>query len=141
VEEDVLERIRRVLGIDSFVDAQWVDNGPGWVAVLLEDADAVLALEPGDLDGLFIGATGLHPDGDLEVRGFFTGGEDPVTGSLNASLAQWLIASGRIEAPYVARQGTAIGRTGRLYISEADGDIWVAGATRTVVRGEVDEDA
>ncbi len=80
VDADLLARIKRALGIDDVVDAQWVDNGPGWVAVLLEDAESVLALQPGDLEGLFIGAAGLHPGGDLEVRGFFTGGEDPVTG-------------------------------------------------------------
>jgi PhzF family phenazine biosynthesis protein len=141
VDDDLLGQITRILGLDDVVDAQWVDNGPGWVAVLLEDAEAVLALQPGDLEGLFVGAAGLHPDGDLEVRGFFTGGEDPVTGSLNASLAQWLIASGRVAAPYVARQGTVLGRTGRVHISEGDGEIWVAGATRTVVSGEVDPDA
>jgi predicted PhzF superfamily epimerase YddE/YHI9 len=138
VDDDTLARIKRILGVSDVVDAQWVDNGPGWVAVLLEDADAVLALEPGDLEGLFVGAAGLHPDGDLEVRAFFTGGEDPITGSLNASLAQWLLASGRLHAPYVARQGTAIGRTGRVFITEADGEVWVAGATATRITGSVD---
>jgi PhzF family phenazine biosynthesis protein len=141
VDGDLLARMKRILGVDDVLDAHWVDNGPGWVAVLLQDADAVLALQPGDLEGLFVGAAGLHPDGDLEVRGFFTGGEDPVTGSLNASLAQWLLGSGRLTAPYVARQGTVLGRTGRVHISEGDGEIWVAGATRTVVSGEVDPDA
>jgi PhzF family phenazine biosynthesis protein len=138
VEPDLLERIERILGVEDVVDAQWVDNGPGWVAVLLANAEAVLALQPADLEGLSVGAAGLHPGGDLEVRAFFTGGEDPVTGSLNASLAQWLVASGRISAPYVARQGTVLGRTGRVHVSEADGELWVAGATTMVVSGSAD---
>ncbi len=138
VEPALLDRLRGILGVDDVLDAQWVDNGPGWVAVLLSDAEAVLALKPGDLEGMFVGAAGLHPDSGLEVRAFFTGGEDPVTGSLNASLAQWLLASGRLTAPYVARQGTAIGRTGRVYISQSDGKVWVAGATTATITGTVD---
>lgn len=137
VEEDLQRRIEAVLQTE-IVATQWVDNGPGWVAALLPDAEAVLALEPEIPHGMFLGVCGPHPGGDLEVRAFFPGGEDPVTGSLNASLAQWLTASGRLSAPYIARQGTAIGRTGRVHISEADGQIWVAGATATRVTGTVD---
>lgn len=117
VEEALIARIAELLGIDrgDIVDAQWADNGPGWVAVLLEDAEAVLALRPGPVD-LDLGVVGPYPAGApqaFEVRAFFpkdgATAEDPVTGSLNASLAGWLLDSGRATAPYVASQGTALG--------------------------------
>jgi PhzF family phenazine biosynthesis protein len=147
VEDELVERIAEMLDIgrEEIVDSQWVDNGPGWVAVLLSDAEAVLALKPRNLD-LDVGVVGPYPDGhDLafEVRAFFTVDgatlEDPVTGSLNASLAGWLLATGRATAPYVAGQGTAIGRAGRVHISvDAGGTIWIGGGTLTCVRGAVD---
>lgn len=154
VDEGLVETLAAVLAIDrsEIVDAQWADNGPGWVAVLLEDADAVLALEPdfsqhtgeGSLD---IGIVGPYPEGgacDFEVRALFSGErgemrEDPVTGSLNASLAQWLLGSGRTAASYVASQGTRLGRKGRVHIEQdADGTVWVGGKTVTCIRGEVE---
>jgi PhzF family phenazine biosynthesis protein len=145
VEEALLERIASALGIGraEIVDAQWADNGPGWVAVLLESAEAVLALTPAFID-LDLGVAGLHPEGApeaVEVRAFFpkdgTLAEDPVTGSLNASLGQWLLGSGRLRAPYVARQGTALGRSGRVHVSrDPDGTVWVGGGTLTCVKGE-----
>jgi PhzF family phenazine biosynthesis protein len=142
VEEDLLEHIASVLRIErsEIVDASWADNGPGWVAVLLRDAEAVLALKPGYVD-LDVGVAGFHPDGVLEVRAFFPKDgstvEDPVTGSLNASLAGWLLESGRVQAPYLAHQGTALGRAGRVHVTQADGEIWIAGGTLTCVSGEV----
>jgi PhzF family phenazine biosynthesis protein len=144
VEDKLQGEIAGALGIAraEIVDAQWADNGPGWVAVMLESAEAVLAIRahPTELE---IGVVGLHPDGTPEVRAFFPkdGGvvEDPVTGSLNASLAQWLLASGTLAAPYVAHQGTALGRAGRVHVSrDADGTIWVGGGTVTCVAGEVE---
>jgi PhzF family phenazine biosynthesis protein len=147
VEEELVGRIASALGIDraAIVDAQWADNGPGWVAVLLSGADEVLALRPGYAE-LFIGVAGPHPPGSpeaFEVRAFFPKDgamvEDPVTGSLNASLAGWLLRSGRATAPYVASQGTALGRAGRAHISlDAGGAIWVGGGTITCVTGEVE---
>jgi PhzF family phenazine biosynthesis protein len=144
VEEALVDEIADALRIAraEIVDAQWVDNGPGWVAVLLEGAAAVLAVQPAFAD-LDIGVVGLHPDGAPEVRAFFpkdgTLVEDPVTGSLNASLAEWLLRSGRLTAPYVARQGTALGRAGRVHVDvDADGVIWVGGGTVTCVVGEVE---
>jgi PhzF family phenazine biosynthesis protein len=143
----LIERIAAQLGIDrtDVVDAQWADNGPGWIAVLLASADAVLALRPGPMD-LDLGVAGPYPPGSelaYEVRAFFPldGGtvEDPVTGSFNASLAQWLIASGRVVPPYIAGQGTALGRRGRVHVSsDHEGIVWVAGATTTMISGEVD---
>jgi PhzF family phenazine biosynthesis protein len=147
VEEALVERIAGLLGIvrSDIVDAQWVDNGPGWVAVLLPSAKAVLALRPGFVD-LDLGVVGPHPPGApeaLEVRAFFPKDgattEDPVTGSLNASLAQWLLGSGRATAPYVASQGTALGRAGRVHVAQdPDGTIWVGGGTVTCISGDVE---
>jgi PhzF family phenazine biosynthesis protein len=147
VEEPLLDEIVAALGIgrDDVVDAAWADNGPGWVAVLLESADAVLALRPRFIDQ-DVGVVGPLPEGGeeaFEVRAFFPKDgallEDPVTGSLNASLAQWLLAEGRATAPYVARQGTALGRDGRVHVTRGgDGVIWVGGGTVTCVTGEVD---
>jgi PhzF family phenazine biosynthesis protein len=147
VEEDLVAQIAERLGIgrDAIVDAAWADNGPGWVAVLLDSADAVLALEPRPLGDLDVGVVGPHPEGApeaFELRGFFQVGtatiEDPVTGSLNASVAQWLLDSGRATAPYVARQGTALGRAGRVHITRDDGTIWVGGGTVTCIAGAVE---
>jgi len=146
VDEELTKRIADMLGTgrDAIVAAEWADNGPGWVAVLLESADAVLALRPGPAD-LDVGVIGPYPPGSpeaFEVRAFtpMLGGvgEDPVTGSLNASLAQWLLRTGRAAAPYTVSQGTALGRRGRVRIS-ADGDgIWVGGSTVTCIEGTVE---
>ncbi len=150
VDDETLARALGVLGVgpDEVVDAAWADNGPGWVAVLLADAAAVLAVEP-DLTSappVDVGVVGPHPAGSeaaWEVRAFFTAGgrgaEDPVTGSLNASLAAWLLGSGRATAPYVASQGTAMGRRGRVHIDRDDGGtIWVGGGTTTRVAGTLE---
>lgn len=147
-DEALVRRIASVLNIErtEIRDAEWVDNGPPWVAVLLDDADAVLALRPGQAGELYVGAVGPYPSGApcaFEVRAFFPKGgataEDPVTGSLNASLAQWLLRTGRAAVPYVVSQGTALGRAGRVYVSRDDrGSIWVGGDTVTCIAGDVD---
>jgi len=147
VEEALVERIAATLrlGRADVVDARWVDNGPGWVAVLLASAEAVLAVEPGFAD-LDIGVVGPHPPGApeaIEVRAFFPKDgalvEDPVTGSLNASVAQWLLGTGRLTAPYVARQGTALGRAGRVHVTQDEAaTVWVGGGTVTCVAGWVE---
>lgn len=146
VEDGLVRKIAESLRINraDVIDAAWADNGPGWVAVLLESAQAVLALEPGYV-GLDLGVVGPYPADApeaFELRAFFprdgATAEDPVTGSLNASVAQWLISSGRARAPYVASQGTALGRHGRISISRDDGGtIWVGGGTVTCISGEV----
>ena len=146
-ETEMIERIEAVLGVDrsEIVAAEWVDNGPGWVAALLESADAVLAVKP-SYDDLDVGIVGPYPQGSptsFEVRAFFPKDgalvEDPVTGSLNASLAGWLLRTGRATAPYVASQGTALGRAGRVHITTDDeGTVWVGGGTVTCVSGEVE---
>jgi PhzF family phenazine biosynthesis protein len=146
VEEELVERIASVLGIErgAIVDTQWADNGPGWVAALLESAERVLAVQPTGLD-FDLGLVGPYPEGAphaFEVRAFFPKDgavvEDPVTGSLNASLAGWLLRTGRATAPYLASQGAALGRAGRVEVTQdAERTIWVGGGTVTCVAGEV----
>jgi PhzF family phenazine biosynthesis protein len=150
VEAADLAEAARVLriGNDEIVDAQWVDNGPGWMAVRLKSAEAVLALEPVRAHDrpVVLGVVGAHApggDADYEIRALFSDAygaiiEDPVTGSLNASVAQWLFASGERSAGYVAAQGTRLGREGRVYIDrDAAGQVWVGGAVRTLVSGRL----
>jgi PhzF family phenazine biosynthesis protein len=147
VDEELQERIACVLGVDrsAIRDTRWVDNGPGWVAALLDDAKTVLAVTP-DAEELKLGIVGPYPAGSpeaVEVRAFFPADrssvEDPVTGSLNAGLALWLLRTGRVQAPYVASQGTALGRAGRVHVDQdADGTVWVGGDTVTCVRGEIE---
>jgi PhzF family phenazine biosynthesis protein len=147
VDEALVQRIATLLGIDrnEILDAEWADNGPGWVAVLLEDAAAVLAARPGS-DNIDLGIVGAYPPGSpeqFEVRAFFQKdgalAEDPVTGSLNAAIAPWLLRTGRATAPYLVSQGTLLGRAGRVHVERDDqGTIWVGGATVTCVSGEVD---
>lgn len=139
----------RQLQIDpsEVVRAEWVDNGPGWLAVELASVDALLAVAPAPGEGK-VGAIARCPDDDpdgaaIEVRGFIpkdgATAEDPVTGSLNASLALWLLGDGTLTSPYRARQGTALGRHGIVTIErDAGGVTWVAGATQTLVRGVLD---
>jgi PhzF family phenazine biosynthesis protein len=145
--EDLIE-IMNFLNIDPavVVDAQWADNGPGWVAVLLTDAETVLALNPKAVDSDRFNAVGVigphppHSEVDFEVRAFMAlngQGEDPVTGSLNAALGQWLIGAQRAPTSYVAAQGTAIGRRGRVYVNQIGNDIWIGGDTVTGVTGMV----
>ena len=147
VEPEVLAQIARSLRIDaSAIQAsQWVDNGPGWVAVMLGSRAEVLALEPdfAAMEGLELGVVAPWADGgdaQFEVRAFIPnlpGYEDPVTGSLNAGLAQWLIRAGLAPARYVASQGTALGRAGRVHVVQDGETIWVGGASVSCVRGEV----
>ncbi|MEL7974282.1 PhzF family phenazine biosynthesis protein [Isoptericola sp. F-RaC21] len=134
------------VSVADIEDAAWVDNGPGWVAARLRDAAAVLAVEPdlGAFGGLKIGVVGTYAPGEsdaaVEVRAFVPDigvAEDPVTGSLNAGLGQWL-AGGLLPASYVASQGTALGRRGRVHVRlDADGAVWVGGAAVTTVAGTV----
>jgi PhzF family phenazine biosynthesis protein len=148
VEVAKLEEIAGVLGVAraAILDARWVDNGPGWVAVRLASAQAVLALEPARAHPrrLDLGVVGDHPPGSphaYEIRAFFTDPngaliEDPVCGSLNASVAQWLTGSGEATAPYVVSQGGRLGRAGRIHIDrDPGGAVWVGGHTVTLVSG------
>ncbi len=135
------------LGLDDaeLLQLQWIDNGPGWMAGLLKDAAAVLALRPdfAAMRGLNLGVVGAYPAGSecqFEVRAFVPDlgvPEDPVTGSLNAGLAQWLIGAGLAPSRYVAAQGAALGRAGRVFVAKQGADIWIGGAVCSVVTGTV----
>ncbi|MBS2937698.1 PhzF family phenazine biosynthesis protein [Nocardioides sp. J2M5] len=153
VDDALRERILAGLAVDASAvrDLAWIDNGPGWVGVDLGSADAVVALEPDlaaftDLKVTVLGrwddARAADLGADVEVRAFFADGrdftEDPVTGSANAGLAQWLIGSGALPTTYTSRQGSVIGREGRVRLEAADGQVWVSGDAVTRVRGEVD---
>lgn len=150
VDPPEIAELAMVLGVDvsEILEARWVDNGPGWVGLLLEDADSVKALEPDfsrhpRRDRLDIGVVGMYPEGwehSYEVRAFFSGPrgevlEDPVTGSLNASIAQWLISEQRASTPYVVSQGTVLGRSGRVHISGDADSVWVGGHVFDIVDG------
>jgi PhzF family phenazine biosynthesis protein len=156
-EEDV-QLIARGLGVarGDIVGHAWCDNGPNWRGVMLQSAEQVLALKPDAsvLAGLDVGVVGprgkvgvvgSRASGDdcaFEVRAFFPGNngmtEDPVTGSLNAALAQWLIGAGLAPDRYVASQGTALGRAGRVHVErDAGGTIWIGGASVTCIEGTV----
>jgi PhzF family phenazine biosynthesis protein len=146
-DPSLLDRVASELRItrSAIVDAEWADNGPGWLALMLESADAVLAVKPG-IVSMDLGLVGLYPPGSrqaYEVRAFFpkdgATAEDPVTGSLNASIAQWLIRTGRAQPPYVVSQGTALGRSGRVHISADEaGTVWVGGQTITCIEGQLE---
>ena len=149
VSDEDRERIVRALRIDpsQVRDLQWIDNGPGWVGVLLDSADEVLAIQPdwSAAAGMDIGVVGPYPEGSecaVEIRAFCPEGgigEDPVTGSLNAGIAQWL-SGDRLPTSYVASQGTVLGRRGRVHV-DRDGDepgtVWVGGDARTTITGTV----
>jgi len=147
VDESKLVEIATFLRISRshIVDAQWADNGPGWIVVLLESAEEVMALEPArdHPRRLDVGVVGPHPAGNpaaFELRAFFTDHqgsvrEDPVTGSLNASTAGWLLSSGRASAPYIAAQGARVGRSGRIHIHHDSRGVWVGGRTATLFSG------
>lgn len=146
VDGDTLGLLVSELGIetDDVVDAAWIDNGPGWVGLLLRDAEAVLAIQPGVVTH-DIGVVGPYPPGSdaaFELRAFFPKDgstvEDPVTGSLNASVAQWMLETGRTEVPYTAHQGSAVGRAGRIHVdTDEEGQVWVGGQVVTCVTGTV----
>lgn len=148
LEAELLQRILRALSLrpQDVLDHQWVDNGPGWSAIRLASAEAVLALRPdwAALHDIKLGVVGAHaPGGDaqFEVRALIgegAGYEDPVTGSLNASLAQWLIGAGIAGARYVAAQGAGLQRAGRIFVErDGAGQVWVGGQSVTCVRGSV----
>lgn len=146
VEDDVLRKIAKALdfSLSDIVHHQWVDNGPGWCAVMLDSAQKVLSINPdwAALSPLNLGVVGAHDSGGdatVEVRAFIGRGgyEDPVTGSLNASLAQWLLSSNLVKSPYIAAQGTALQRAGRVHLRQSAGEIWVGGKVEMVISGEV----
>jgi PhzF family phenazine biosynthesis protein len=144
-----LDAVLAALGTDRshLVAAQFLNNGPNWLSLELDSAATVLALAP-DAARMkrfaSVGVVGAHPAGGecaFEVRAFIGRPslyEDPVTGSLNAGLGEWLIGSGRAPERYVAAQGTRLGRAGRVAIAREGATTWVGGATVTCIRGDVE---
>ena len=150
VEAPVLARVCQGLGLsaEDVMRSQWVDNGAGWLALMLADRDQVLGLQPdyAQLLGLAVGVIApCDPardavDTQFEVRGFIAGDgapEDPATGSLNAGIAQWLLGEGLAPERYVVSQGTAMGRAGRIRIERQGDDIWVGGAVAVCIDGRL----
>ena len=149
VAPDMLARIARALRIEpeAIKASQWVDNGPGWVGVMLATRSELLAIErdypalPGQALGV-VAPWDENRDGtgaQFEVRAFVgtRAAEDPVTGSLNAGLAQWLIGAGLAPDAYIASQGTKLGRAGRVHVARAGADIWIGGDTVTCIEGKI----
>jgi PhzF family phenazine biosynthesis protein len=157
LDETDVALIARGLGVTraDIVAHSWCDNGPKWRGVMLKSAEQVLSIKPDGalLAGLDVGVVGPRckvgvvgaqaegTDTAFEVRAFFPGNngmaEDPVTGSLNAALAQWLIGTGLAPTNYVAAQGAALGRAGRVHVQQDGADIWIGGASVTCVNGTV----
>lgn len=151
VEEELVLEIANILGVarSEIIDANWVDNGPGWIAVMLKDAATVRGIRPdysrSTLSGeLHTGVVGFHPPGEdfaYEIRALIRTAdgdvwEDPVTGSLNAAIAQWMVSSGRVRPPYLVSQGVGLGRSGRVSIrQDSNGQVWVGGHTETHISG------
>ncbi|WP_460136955.1 PhzF family phenazine biosynthesis protein [Pseudomonas sp. S1_E04] len=150
VEDDVLECVCLGLNLapEAVVRSQWVDNGAGWLAVMLADRQAVLDLQPdyAQLRGLAVGVIApcdpAHDDVDaqFEVRAFIAGDgapEDPATGSLNAGVAQWLLGEGLAPERYVVSQGTVMGRAGRIRVERQGEEIWIGGAVAVCIEGRL----
>ncbi len=150
VEPSVLEAVTRGAGLapGELVDHQWLVNGPRWIGLLLSSAEQVLSLRPDPvaLQGIDFGVVGPYPAGSacaFEVRAFpYSDGpfEDPVTGSFNAGIAQWLIARGTAPHSYIASQGTVLDRAGRVHVFRDAGEaatIWIGGESTTMIDGSV----
>lgn len=150
VEQDHADRVLAALGLSraDVLALAWIDNGPGWVGIELPSAEAVLAVRPDPVAcrGIAAGVVGRYAvppasGAEVEVRAFYGEEaeffEDPVTGSLQAGLAQWLIGAGRLPARYLAAQGQVVGRDGLVHVEQADGEIWIGGTVHTVIEGSV----
>lgn len=147
VDEKMFEEVARVLNVanEDIEQMVWADNGPGWIAVQLKSAEDVLAVKPQRHHHrrLEVGLVGPYQPGHefaYEVRTFFSDAhgnllEDPVTGSFNASAAQWQLESGHVISPYSAHQGRCLGRSGRIHVFEDDGETWVGGEVQRIVTG------
>ena len=148
LDEADVQLIAKGLGVarQDIVHHAWCNNGPQWRGVMLVSAEQVLALKPDPevLQGLDVGVVGPHTQGEtqFEVRAFFPGNnglaEDPVTGSLNAAIGQWLIEAGLAPNSYVASQGACLARAGRVYVHrDAQNQVWVGGESVTCIQGSV----
>lgn len=147
LDTKTLDQIVACLGIDrsEILRHQWVDNGPGWCVVMLKSAERVRQLKPDfvRMGALALGVIGPQEkggDSDFEIRGFVPSlavPEDPVTGSLNAGVAQWMMREGLASDHYVVTQGTMLHRNGKVYLDKIGEDIWVGGDVVTCIEGQV----
>lgn len=147
--EEKMDEVCEFLAItrDQVVDAEWIDNGPGWLGVRLASAEAVLDVEaatrhPSRIEVGLVGPWEGRGETDFEVRALFSDQhgailEDPVTGSLNAAIAQWLTATGQATAPFTASQGRKVGREGLIDVTTDGGELWIGGNTRVIVTGRL----
>ena len=147
LSSELLTEVALTLNIEKskILDSKWIDNGPGWIGVLLSSAQEVLAVTPNRNSNLALGLFGFYGTESkykYEVRGFYPEDglliEDPATGSLHASGAQWLISAGKCLAPYLASQGTVINRNSEIYVTcDAAQKIWIGGSAEIRIKGEV----
>ncbi len=147
IDEETLATYCDILQIkrEAILYHQWVDNGPGWGAIMLASASEVLAIQPCFelMEELAIGVVAASPKGadtDFEVRAFIPSmgvPEDPVTGSLNAGLARWLIDERLAPPNYIVAQGTALNRSGRVYVTRRDDGVWIGGDVTPCISGEI----
>ncbi|MQA53590.1 PhzF family phenazine biosynthesis protein [Pseudomonas piscis] len=150
VAPELLEQVRQGLRLvpGAIVDAQWVDNGAGWLAVMLAERQQVLELQPdySQLHGLAVGVIAPcdperdESDAQFEVRAFIAGDgmpEDPATGSLNAGIAQWLLGAGLAPARYRVSQGLSMGRAGCIEVEQVGDEVWIGGNAVTCIDGHL----
>lgn len=148
LDDETSQKMIRALKVDpaKVLAANWIDNGPGWMGFVLPSAEDVLALRPDfvAMDHAHVGVIGKHAPGgpaDYEVRALvpdISNGEDPATGSLNASFAVWLTRAKLAPPSYSVRQGTVIQREADLYVTtETSGDIWVSGKCNRIIEGQI----
>ncbi|MGP9527629.1 PhzF family phenazine biosynthesis protein [Glutamicibacter sp. AOP5-A2-18] len=151
IEASELAEVLHILGVEQsqVLDSQWVDNGPGWMAILLDDHDLLLGLDPkipirpGRWKiGVIAPLAHAQDEEKFEVRALTiengTLREDPVTGSLNGAAAQWLINTQKVHPPLINRQGSVIGYEGRVYLDVSDEHLWVGGHTQVLIRGTIE---
>jgi PhzF family phenazine biosynthesis protein len=148
VEPALQAAVLAALGLEPghLLASSWLDNGPRWLALRIQDAAALRALVPDHAALRHLAKVGVvapqAPGSDtlFEVRAFAAPlgvDEDPVTGSLNAGLAGWLMDDGQAPDEYVAAQGTALGRAGRVHVRRDAEALWIGGDVTAVVEGSV----
>jgi len=149
--QNTADALAQKLGIasTSIINTAFLDNGPQWQVFELASADDVLSADSSAVnfsEDKPVGLIGPHAPGgecDFEVRMMASSGgmsEDPITGSLNAALAHWMLSDGRLISNVVVAQGTKIGRSGRVYISpdqSVDGSVRIGGQTHILIEGTV----
>jgi len=150
VDAALIRRVSAGLGLSAvgatMSEAQWVDNGAGWLVVAIDDREKLLSLKPdfSQLESLAVGVLApwngapSEADAQFEIRAFVAGDcvpEDPATGSLIAGVAQWLARDRQMPKSYSFSQGTVLQRNCRIRVTQDPDGIWIAGATRTLLEG------